>query len=341
MSFYSGCCRSFVPDDLTAFMTYYATVPSTMLVVLAMRRAFAGLEDDSVFLFLWKEEKFLKHCIVFSSHLQQFFFPAVIVSTWTVTASSQFIDECHPQEHSSADLIFSLIISHLFSHGPALLPDKEDGLLNRPLPPPLPSLLRPLPCGHLRDRQPMHLHRLGGCRQLDPGQSWTNEVSPGTASCRVWARTGCSFDGSGHGSCETGDCGGLLECQAYGSPPNTLAEFSLNQDNNNDFIDISLVDGFNVPMDFSPTTGGCRGIRCAADINGQCPSELKASGGCNNPCTVFKTDEYCCNSGSCSATDYSKFFKNLCPDAYSYPKDDATSLFTCPGGTNYRVVFCP
>ncbi|RZS12997.1 hypothetical protein BHM03_00044515 [Ensete ventricosum] len=40
--FYSGCCRSFVPDDLTAFMTYHATVPSTMLVVLAMRRAFAG-----------------------------------------------------------------------------------------------------------------------------------------------------------------------------------------------------------------------------------------------------------------------------------------------------------
>ncbi|RWV82120.1 hypothetical protein GW17_00056409, partial [Ensete ventricosum] len=41
-SFYSGCCRSFVPDDLTAFMTYHAAVPSTMLVVLAMRRAFAG-----------------------------------------------------------------------------------------------------------------------------------------------------------------------------------------------------------------------------------------------------------------------------------------------------------
>ncbi|KAF9617572.1 hypothetical protein IFM89_037384 [Coptis chinensis] len=28
---------------------------------------------------------------------------------------------------------------------------------------------------------------------------------------------------------------------------------------------------------FSPTTGGCRGTRCAADINGQCPNELRAS----------------------------------------------------------------
>ncbi|KAK8608246.1 hypothetical protein V6N13_023673 [Hibiscus sabdariffa] len=133
-----------------------------------------------------------------------------------------------------------------------------------------------------------------------------------------------------------------LNCQAYGAPPNTLAEFALNQYNNLDFFDISLVDGFNVPMEFSPTSGSCsRGIRCVADIIGQCPNELKAPGGCNNPCTVYKTDQYCCNSGSCSATDFSRFFKKRCPDAYSYPKDDQTSTFTCPGGTNYRVVFCP
>ncbi|CAL9773817.1 unnamed protein product [Musa acuminata subsp. burmannicoides] len=181
----------------------------------------------------------------------------------------------------------------------------------------------------------------GGGRQLDPSQTWTINVNPGTTGGRVWARTDCSFDGSGSGSCQTGDCGGLLECQGYGTPPNTLAEFALNQFQNMDFIDISLVDGFNVPMDFSPTSGDCRGIRCSADINGQCPAELRAPGGCNDPCTVFKTDEYCCTSGSCGPTNYSMFFKNNCPDAYSYPKDDATSTFTCPGGTNYRVVFCP
>ncbi|KAK9984422.1 hypothetical protein SO802_033947 [Lithocarpus litseifolius] len=32
---------------------------------------------------------------------------------------------------------------------------------------------------------------------------------------------------------------------------------------------------------------------------------------------------------------------NLCPDASSYPKDDAISTFSCNGGTNYKVVFCP
>ncbi|OMO58689.1 Thaumatin [Corchorus olitorius] len=182
----------------------------------------------------------------------------------------------------------------------------------------------------------------GGGRRLDRGGVWNLNVNPGTAGARVWARTNCQFDGAGRGRCQTGDCGGVLACQGYGSPPNTLAEYALNQFNNLDFFDISLVDGFNVPMEFSPNSGGCsRGIRCTADINGQCPNQLRAPGGCNNPCTVFKTDQYCCNSGNCSPTDFSRFFKQRCPDAYSYPKDDATSTFTCPGGTNYRVVFCP
>ncbi|RWV94389.1 hypothetical protein GW17_00043077 [Ensete ventricosum] len=41
-SFYSGCCGLFVPDDLTAFMTHYATVPLAMPAVLVVRRAPAG-----------------------------------------------------------------------------------------------------------------------------------------------------------------------------------------------------------------------------------------------------------------------------------------------------------
>nr|XP_023885395.1 protein P21-like [Quercus suber]POE69607.1 osmotin-like protein osm34 [Quercus suber]POE73893.1 osmotin-like protein osm34 [Quercus suber] len=183
----------------------------------------------------------------------------------------------------------------------------------------------------------------GGGRRLDRGQSWTLNVAAGTAMARIWGRTNCNFDGSGRGHCQTGDCGGVLECKGWGVPPNTLAEYALNQFGNLDFIDISLVDGFNIPMDFSPTSGGCRGIKCTADINGQCPNELKTPGGCNNPCTVFKTNKYCCTNGpgSCGPTNFSRFFKDRCKDAYSYPQDDPTSTFTCPGGTNYRVVFCP
>ncbi|XP_049397617.1 pathogenesis-related protein R major form [Solanum stenotomum] len=183
----------------------------------------------------------------------------------------------------------------------------------------------------------------GGGKRLDSGQTWNLNVNPGTIQARIWGRTNCNFDGSGRGKCETGDCNGMLECQGYGSPPNTLAEFALNQPNNLDFVDISLVDGFNIPMEFSPINGGCRNLLCNAPINDQCPNELRAPGGCNNPCTVFKTNEFCCTNGqgSCGPTDFSRFFKQRCPDAYSYPQDDPTSLFTCPAGTNYKVVFCP
>ncbi|KAK4338391.1 hypothetical protein RND71_042878 [Anisodus tanguticus] len=103
---------------------------------------------------------------------------------------------------------------------------------------------------------------VGGGQQLNAGQTWTINVPAGTKQARIWARTGCNFDGSGQGRCQTGDCNGLLQCQSFGVPPNSLAEYALNQFNNLDFFDISLVDGFNVPMEFSPTSNGCtRGIR--------------------------------------------------------------------------------
>ncbi|KAK3434413.1 hypothetical protein EUGRSUZ_D01897 [Eucalyptus grandis] len=102
-----------------------------------------------------------------------------------------------------------------------------------------------------------------------------------------------------------------------------------------DFLDISLVNGFNLPMLSRPTSGSCRGIRCLDEINGQCPEELKAPGGCNNPCI------YCCNnkSESYGLTTYSQFFKDKCPDAYTYPLD-VPATFTCPSGTNCEVTFC-
>ncbi|KAJ0446158.1 putative Thaumatin family [Helianthus annuus] len=63
----------------------------------------------------------------------------------------------------------------------------------------------------------------GGGRQLGPGQTWPLTVNAGTKGARIWPRTGCNFDGSGRGRCQTGDCNGLLQCQNYGSLPNTLA----------------------------------------------------------------------------------------------------------------------
>ncbi|KZV40969.1 hypothetical protein F511_25694 [Dorcoceras hygrometricum] len=190
-------------------------------------------------------------------------------------------------------------------------------------------------CSHNRHSKQLFLH-----------QTWTLDVGNSTAGVyRIWARTGCSFDGAGRGKCQTGDCDGLLRCQGNGTPPNTLAEFSLNQFNNMDFFDLSLIDGFNVPMGFNPDSGTCsgtRGVRCTGDINGECPDALRAPGGCSHPCTVFGTDQYCCYSGPCVPTGYLRFFRAKCPGAYSCPMSDGgTSTLSCPAGTNYRVVFCP
>ncbi|KAE8796296.1 Zeamatin [Hordeum vulgare] len=156
----------------------------------------------------------------------------------------------------------------------------------------------------------------------------------GTSSGRIWARTGCSLLGEG-GSCQTGDCRGLLACEVSGRPPNKLGEFTLGVGADDSF-DISLVDGFNVPMDFLPVPvrgRSCsRGPSCAANITSQCPRELKAPGGCNNACTRSA-------SSNCNYTNYSAFFKQMCPDAYSKPDDTAT--YACPQGTEYQVIFCP
>jgi hypothetical protein len=77
------------------------------------------------------------------------------------------------------------------------------------------------------------------------------QVSVGVADGwqgRFWARTGCNFNGNGQGHCATGDCGDKLQCNgAGGVPPATLVEVTLNGDGGQDFYDISLVDGFNVP----------------------------------------------------------------------------------------------
>ncbi|PWA57312.1 pathogenesis-related thaumatin superfamily protein [Artemisia annua] len=62
-----------------------------------------------------------------------------------------------------------------------------------------------------------------------PESSSRSFQAPTGWSGRFWGRTGCNFDGSGSGSCQTGDCGSnQVECNGAGAaPPATLAEFTL------------------------------------------------------------------------------------------------------------------
>ncbi|BFG42298.1 hypothetical protein CerSpe_285720 [Prunus speciosa] len=183
-----------------------------------------------------------------------------------------------------------------------------------------------------------------------PKQTARTFQAPTGWSGRFWARTGCSFDGSGSGSCTTGDCGsGQVECNGAGAaPPATLAEFTLGT-GGQDFYDVSLVDGYNLPV-FVEGTGGsgqCASTGCSTDLNRMCPSELRVGDGdaCKSACEAFGTPEYCCSGAyatpaTCSPSVYSQMFKAACPKSYSYAYDDATSTFTCTGA-DYTVTFCP
>ena len=82
-----------------------------------------------------------------------------------------------------------------------------------------------------------------------------------TWSGHLRARTQCPEYSSGKLVCATADCAsGVIECNGAGAiPPASLAEFTLRGNGGQDFYDISLVDGFNIPISVTPQGGfGCQ-----------------------------------------------------------------------------------
>ncbi|KAJ7953133.1 Thaumatin [Quillaja saponaria] len=185
--------------------------------------------------------------------------------------------------------------------------------------------------------------------ELTKGSSRSFQAPTGWSG-RFWGRTGCNFDTTGHGTCATGDCGsGQVECNGAGAtPPATLAEFTLGS-GSQDYYDVSLVDGYNLPMvvEGNGGSGPCASTGCVTDLNRGCPSELRVDGGdaCKSACEAFGKPEYCCSGAysspsTCQPSMYSQVFKSACPKSYSYAYDDATSTFTCTA-TDYRITLCP
>ncbi|GJN35581.1 hypothetical protein PR202_gb24372 [Eleusine coracana subsp. coracana] len=106
---------------------------------------------------------------------------------------------------------------------------------------------------------PMELNAL-----LKPGQTWKVPIPAGTRGARIWARTDCVFIIDKGLRCKTGNCDSNARCHLSGMSPATVAEFTVGKDAGDlDYYDVSVADGFNVPMDFSSSTGGADGtIRC-------------------------------------------------------------------------------
>jgi hypothetical protein len=164
-------------------------------------------------------------------------------------------------------------------------------------------------------------------RTMNPGDSIVLEHAFGWASAR------CSGTYPG-----TTNMGSL-----------SLAEWTMGSNNNDDWYDVSLVDGYNLPVRMFPVKGTfttstaaymCDTVGCTKDLLPNCPPELqvKSSDGtliqCLSACAKFHADSFCCSGTysvpqTCHATAYSKLFKDACPWAYSYAYDDLASLDQC------------
>ncbi|KAF8107373.1 hypothetical protein N665_0122s0018 [Sinapis alba] len=187
--------------------------------------------------------------------------------------------------------------------------------------------------------------RKGEARVINVPPSWTG---------RFWGRTFCTTNSTGIFSCATGDCGtGKVECPGNRvSLSTTLAEFTLDGYNGKDFYDVTVVDGYNLPMLVTPLDDKtCNSIGCVVDLNVTCPFELRVTSNtslvaCMNACQKLKLPEYCCTGDysapeKCKPSLYAQNFKSVCPTAYSYAYDDTSSTFTCASKSNYAITFCP
>jgi len=185
---------------------------------------------------------------------------------------------------------------------------------------------------------------------------------------RIWGRRNCDFSTNpGPNSCLDGGCNGGLVCDPVtgtGVPPATLAEFTLSTNPNiPDNYDVSLVDGYNLPMSVT-NNKGCHVASCPVDLGPNCPAALKgpfdSTGfpvGCKSACVAnlsgnpsnspnccsgqFNTPATCPNSG----VQFYSYFKSNCPDSYAYAFDESsgTALWTCAStlAADYTITFCP
>lgn len=136
-------------------------------------------------------------------------------------------------------------------------------------------------------------------------------------------------------------------------PPATVVEMTLGSSSSPlHFYDVSLVDGFNLPVSMKPIGGGvgCGVAACEVDLNVCCPSalEVKRDGrvvGCKSACLAMQSAKHCCtgeyaNPKACKPTLFANLFKAICPKAYSYAFDDSSSLNKCRA-SRYVITFCP
>ncbi|KAI7908199.1 thaumatin [Cokeromyces recurvatus] len=180
---------------------------------------------------------------------------------------------------------------------------------------------------------------------FDLTPSASNSFSkPDSWGGRVWARYHCS----GSAGKDAQNCGvpGAVN-------PASLAEFFFKGTGGKDFYDISLVDGYNMPLSISPS-GGSKpdGYECGSPICSlsSCPPEYAvtdATGSvvsCMSACSKTGSPQDCCTGNyntpeTCKQNAQAADVKQRCPDAYSFAYDDQKSTYSCEAN-GYTITFC-
>ncbi|KAK1384075.1 thaumatin-like protein 1b [Heracleum sosnowskyi] len=193
---------------------------------------------------------------------------------------------------------------------------------------------------------------------LEKGKSKTI-IAPAEWVGQFWGRTHCAEDSTGNFTCLTGDCGsGRPACfdSRASARLATITEFATNISDGMDIFDVSVVNGYNlpiliVPKDKSGAIADCSSTSCSMDLNTTCPPELKvmSSDGeqvaCQSACTAFGDAKHCCTGAysgqdKCKPTSYTKVFKTACPTAHSILYDNDNTTFVCTDA-DFLITFCP
>lgn len=138
----------------------------------------------------------------------------------------------------------------------------------------------------------------------------------------------------------------------------TLIQFTLPEQGIANY-DVSLVDGFNLPMAIRPTGEGaeaCVPAICAEDLNASCPegqrrhaegstavawceSICRACNACPPTCdTCPEVASVCCTPEVCGANERTALWDALCPDAIAYSGEGSPG---CSVHTDFDIIYCP
>ena len=214
--------------------------------------------------------------------------------------------------------------------------------------------------------------------RLDPNGSHTYEIPVAGWSGRFWPKAGCDSKGT---NCDSGEA--LPPCPAIGCEPpaDTKVEVYFPGINSADrpYYDISLVDGYSLPVKVTPRGGSgkrCTETTCDLSLD-LCPVDeasvgdlqVKKGGSvvqCMSPCDKWNYPApygegkkkslppglmLCCpnppisptqcQAGAAATTKYTSLVHSSCPTAYAYSFDDKAGSHDCTQGTTFDVVFCP